>query len=134
VARKKTFASCHPDRPHVARGLCRTCYCNAYNAANREATRVANKNWVAKNKSKVYESSLKYLYGADIKAVRKALKSRKGFCKICGIEKATCYDHDHRTGAWRGMLCNGCNSLLGHAQDSYELLNNMLAYLEKHSA
>ena len=31
----KTFAKCHPDRPHAAKGLCFACYCQQYPRATR---------------------------------------------------------------------------------------------------
>lgn len=39
------------------------------------------------------------------------------------------YDHDHATGAGRGLLCHRCNVMIGHAQDSTELLTAAIAYL-----
>jgi len=42
-------------------------------------------------------------------------------------------DHDHKTQEWRGLLCAGCNSALGHAKDDIRALLAMAAYLWRHS-
>jgi len=39
-------------------------------------------------------------------------------------------DHDHATGKFRGLLCNGCNKGLGLFKDSITILNNAIKYLE----
>ena len=45
-----------------------------------------------------------------------ALKeSQGGACAMCGVVPGRLFvDHDHKTGAVRGMLCPGCNGALGH--------------------
>lgn len=42
-------------------------------------------------------------------------------------------DHDHQTGAVRGLLCAECNSILGNAKDSKEVLMAAIEYLQRHS-
>lgn len=59
---------------------------------------------------------------------------QKGCCAICGqhedqFEKALTADHDHRTGKIRGLLCMNCNLILGHADDSVDILQKCIAYL-----
>lgn len=43
-------------------------------------------------------------------------------------------DHDHKTGAVRGLLCHDCNKGLGCLRDSIELLEDALAYLKHHKS
>lgn len=38
-------------------------------------------------------------------------------------------DHNHNTGKFRGLLCNSCNWVLGHAYDKRETLYKLSAYL-----
>ena len=52
-------------------------------------------------------------------------------CPICGSEEPLVVDHDHSTGKVRGLICNHCNLVLGHARDSIETLKNAIAYLEQ---
>jgi hypothetical protein len=42
-------------------------------------------------------------------------------------------DHDHKTGAIRGLLCNACNHMLGEAKDNRNILLSAIQYLDKHS-
>lgn len=57
-----------------------------------------------------------------------------GFCEICGVSEAKCtkklgMDHDHKTGRFRGFLCEGCNCGLGNFKDSPEFLEKTTAFL-----
>lgn len=36
-----------------------------------------------------------------------------GTCPICMEREVSCVDHDHDTGKVRGLLCLGCNTMLG---------------------
>ena len=38
-------------------------------------------------------------------------------------------DHDHETGAYRGVLCANCNKALGLVNDNIETLQGLVAYL-----
>ena len=40
-------------------------------------------------------------------------------------------DHDHKTGIVRGLLCKSCNTSLGGFDDSKELLQRAIEYLEE---
>lgn len=59
------------------------------------------------------------------------LKRQGHRCAICGtrVAKKFCLDHDHRTGAKRGILCGQCNVGLGSFCDSPELLSKAIEYL-----
>jgi hypothetical protein len=48
-----------------------------------------------------------------------------------GSQPGICLDHDHQTGAFRGLLCNRCNLALGFAGDTREGLLSLLAYLDR---
>lgn len=41
-------------------------------------------------------------------------------------------DHDHKTGKIRGLLCDHCNYVLGHAYDSPVILNGLIDYLNRY--
>lgn len=55
-------------------------------------------------------------------------------CEICTNKFKTvgCIDHDHKTGAIRGVICHKCNRGIGYLNDSIEILKSALAYLIKH--
>ena len=68
------------------------------------------------------------------------LKLQSGKCAICGIAeadykasqgKAFAIDHDHKTGAIRGLLCCRCNRGLGYFGDNVENLTNAINYLQR---
>jgi hypothetical protein len=57
-----------------------------------------------------------------------------GRCEICGrLEDddcgLLCIDHDHGSGAVRGLLCRKCNAAIGQMGDSVEMLERAIAYL-----
>ena len=55
-------------------------------------------------------------------------------CEGCGRargRKALCADHDHLVGTFRGFLCDGCNMILGMAQDDPERLLKLAEYLKR---
>jgi len=65
-----------------------------------------------------------YLYNDLVPRDRRAIRHiilefvQSGLCAICGIEDTNwCLDHDHRTGKVRGVLCTGCNILLGQIEN-----------------
>jgi len=63
-------------------------------------------------------------YGPDAKKnYIEAWCKQDGWCAIClktlkFLARTTHYDHDHITGKFRGLLCNNCNTGLGHFKDS----------------
>lgn len=62
------------------------------------------------------------------------LQAQQSTCAIC-LEpcqsgRRLAVDHDHETGAIRGLLCNACNRGLGCYRDRPELLLRAIAYLE----
>lgn len=57
-------------------------------------------------------------------------------CELCGIlaselKRGLFFDHDHKTGKFRGWLCYRCNIALGMVSDNKELLLKMVGYLSE---
>lgn len=76
-------------------------------------------------------------YGISPERYEQLLTKQGGQCAICGQQDhrgrgAFCVDHDHVTGAVRGLLCMPCNSLLGQAGDDLDVLRAAVNYLERH--
>lgn len=63
-------------------------------------------------------------------------KSQNYLCAICGTDtprgRGWQTDHNHKTGAVRSILCHSCNSLIGHAKESPEILLSAFRYLYLH--
>lgn len=53
-----------------------------------------------------------------------------GKCAICQITADLVVDHDHSTGAVRGLLCNDCNMGIGRLKDSTDILARAILYLK----
>lgn len=69
-------------------------------------------------------------------------EKQKGLCAICSdvlpdlmvYEKRSrgyAVDHNHETGKFRGILCLHCNTLLGMAKESTNILHKAAEYLKK---
>lgn len=57
-----------------------------------------------------------------------------GICECCGRpqgRKILALDHDHVTNAFRGWLCDQCNTALGLVADSIPVLYCLIAYLQR---
>ena len=86
------------------------------------------------------EAYLKRNYNITIQQYLDMAEAQGFTCAICHQENfamcethsgALVVDHDHSTGAVRGLLCHNCNRALGLLQDSRENLMNCLSYLER---
>lgn len=70
------------------------------------------------------------MYGLTIEQAESILAQQGGVCAICGaVPKPWQMDHDHASGAMRGVLCRPCNSLLGMARDDTAVLLRAVSYL-----
>lgn len=71
-------------------------------------------------------------YGLTPEEFDRRMTEQRSRCAICRAElDAPVVDHDHETGAVRGLLCRPCNSGIGQLRDDPELVRAALAYLEK---
>ena len=77
-------------------------------------------------------------YGISRDEYHEKRKEQNYSCVICNKHednhsRGTLFvDHDHETGKYRALLCTTCNTLLGMAKDSPELLEKAAEYLRKH--
>lgn len=77
---------------------------------------------------------LKRRYGITEEDFQRMLEEQGGGCAICGLvqhDKPLHVDHDHNTGAVRGLLCLPCNTMLGKARDNINILSKAINYLAK---
>jgi hypothetical protein len=76
------------------------------------------------------EYHLRRRYGIGQAEFDFMLLMQEGVCAICGAADPEHVDHDHRTGAVRGILCFNCNGGLGRFRDSPEFLAGAITYLK----
>lgn len=92
-----------------------------------------------KNKENSYKKSLKYLYNLSYEEYLQILEKQDNCCAICKINDLSkrwtskklplSVDHCHNTGKVRGLLCDNCNVLIGHAKENITILENSIKYL-----
>lgn len=81
-----------------------------------------------------YARLCKKRYGITIQEVEALLAAQGGGCAICGSVpegRRMSVDHDHQTGAIRGILCTTCNSGIGYLKDDPELIRKAANYVER---
>lgn len=84
-------------------------------------------------KRKAREAYLRRTYGIGCADYEAMLEKQGGKCAICLCRPRTkllAVDHDHITGALRGLLCLRCNKyLLGGCQEDISILLRAVDYL-----
>jgi Recombination endonuclease VII len=136
--RHKRVCSCHPERRHYAKGLCRACYrLQPPFLAMRAAYYEANKPlWLAQYaRTKTGRRKLVNAYGISAAALDAMLEAQGHVCAICYSapkRKHLALDHCHSTGKVRAFLCHPCNGGLGLFRDDPVILSRAIAYLEEH--
>lgn len=80
---------------------------------------------------------LKFEYGLTIEQFNAMIIAQDNKCAICGGHSTThknlTIDHCHTTGKVRDLLCQNCNSGLGHFKDDPDKLIAAAKYLWRHS-
>lgn len=79
---------------------------------------------------------LRFQYGITIEEYDVLANAQGNCCAICGRNSSADQygvlhvDHDHKTGAVRGLLCGRCNRGLGQFEDVPERLEKAVTYLK----
>lgn len=87
-------------------------------------------------KTQTRERHLVRKYGVALADYERMLAAQDRVCAICGVAEETQHnkvfhvDHCHATGRVRGILCRGCNHVLGHLKDDAGKLRKAITYLE----
>lgn len=72
-------------------------------------------------------------YGLSVGEYDQRYQAQGGRCAICqvatGASKRLAVDHNHKTGAVRGLLCGKCNRFIGHLRDSADAFLRAYKYL-----
>ncbi len=113
----------------------------AYREGRRDVFRARSRAWREANLSQARESSRAYMhrrrlredFGLTVEEYDGLVQAQGGVCGICKQPpqgRVLVVDHDHETGAIRGLLCTACNVGIGNLGDSAERLRAALAWLE----
>lgn len=112
-------------------------YCKACTSAKRKAAYAADHHGRAMS----YEQLLQREYGITLEQYEAKLRSQAHRCAICrrpesvhlkrnGDRRRLAVDHDHVTGAVRGLLCQRCNILVWALEDNHTTLDAIRVYIE----
>lgn len=131
--------SCHPNRAHEARGLCKSCYNTLRCRDNplwKQHHDYNNKKSYRRSPDILRFRHLKTRYNITPSDWKAIVSLQKGSCPVClqMLHGKLDVDHDPVSRKIRGILHHRCNTALG----SYEYLKNITSieqvekYLETH--
>lgn len=153
-------ALCCPDAPHLALGLCGTHYqkrkawkngvrpstpheCDWLDAIVEQAKEEKKQRAIASavtrraatNTKRTVDKghrkyTTKYRYGVTQEYIESLRDKQDGKCAICRKEGPLYIDHCHTTNVVRGLLCPGCNTMLGVIETRSHLLPLAQEYIE----
>ena len=127
---QRSYCAAHPERVR----------------ARAKTYREAHKPKIAADLAEYYRThlkearayNLKTKYGLTVAGFDTMLAGQGGACAICGTSDFSsgragrpAVDHDHDTGAIRGLLCLRCNVGLGAFKERADLIRAAAGYLEK---
>ncbi len=102
---------------------------------SKNAKQKAVKSYTDSDRLKAKSRMLKHRYGISIEDYNIMYENQNGACGICneqrhlGTDNGLYVDHNHKTGAVRGLLCPNCNAAIGKLKESQELLLSAIQYL-----
>jgi hypothetical protein len=105
-------------------------------AANREAAKARALAWTRKQPPGYRrDQHLRHRYGMTLAEWERLFREQGSACAVCrttnsgGRQWTT--DHCHTTGAFRGILCDSCNVVLGRIRESPETALALLRYIRR---
>lgn len=113
-------------------------YGKGHYARNRERVLEKNKAWRLANAEKIRDRDLRS-FGITATEYDAILARQGGVCAICGQPETRvvhgkltrlAVDHDHETGAVRGLLCYFCNTGIGLFREDASILAAAIKYIE----
>lgn len=148
------MADCHPDRPHLAKGMCNNCYRKAnyhkygtgaqknYYARNRDKVKAKSEIYRKENRERIRETQrvkrLEYEYNLTQPEYEAKLTEQNNVCPICdrtptlrkGRKLLFVVDHNHTTNKVRSLLCDSCNLAIGHLEEDIDRALKLIEYLK----
>lgn len=121
--------------------LCHLCNsvlggCNDSIILLQDAIRYLRKfNKISRKTGKLYIKGIRR-HGLSIEEYNYLFEIQNNCCAICfktQTHKKLAIDHNHKTNMIRGLLCEKCNYMLGHSEDSISILQEAIHYLERNA-
>jgi len=99
------------------------------------------KKWSKKIRNKIGDAlkgeKSRFWKGGISSQYRRKVAPRKmpSQCEICGafgseFKRGLCFDHDHKTGKFRGWICTRCNVTIGLVKENTETLLAIINYIK----
>lgn len=109
-------------------------YCSHACASRHHNLTQYHKQTLEEKRESNRRNDLKKLYDLTPEDYEKMLVAQNGVCWICwspppGSHRYLVVDHDHETGAIRGLLCSNCNTAIGMFRHDVHLLAKAIDYL-----
>lgn len=94
-------------------------------------------NYEFTGRDRAWANGLEKRYGCTLAMYEQMFEDQGGLCKICRKEPDSkygrlCVDHNHQTGALRGLLCHLCNHGIGQFKDNPVFLAAAIAYFQEY--
>lgn len=103
-------------------------HCGPVKIVHRQNGKPGGRTW--KCQQAVYLRRVAHQYKVSVEEVLTLHREQGGICALCKDEMPTPHvDHDHTTGAVRGLLCRDCNLGLGYFKDNPARLRLAIRYL-----
>lgn len=134
MPRKRTRPQCPITGLSVINKRCKCRACLAVRASDQRALRRA--------KPEMVKAGNLRPYGLTLDDWKEMVVAHDNRCAACGQEElgknqhgrmALAIDHDHDTGAVRGLLCHRCNRALGLLADSALRLKQLMEYRSRYA-
>jgi len=124
----KSLEEFHPakGRRDGRTSRCKSC-CNAQ---TKERLKLGCYSKRKQNTKYARERLLAKQYGITLTEEARLFQLASNKCQVCGSNVDLKIDHDHKTGAVRGVLCSKCNSALGYLGDNITNVLKLVQYLQ----
>lgn len=71
-------------------------------------------------------------WGISIEELNAMKLKQENKCACCEKESELVIDHNHKTGIFRDLVCNKCNTIIGLLDEDKEMIKKILNYIQKH--
>jgi len=113
----------------------RLAYHRQYYKENFEAFAAYNARYRKDHPEQTKDTYLRYNYGISLEQYNGLLLKQNNSCAGClrsfSPALVAAVDHEHKTGAVRGLLCSFCNRALGLVRDDPATLRRMCDYVQQ---